>query len=249
MQVKLKVATGSHDGKEIVVGQKKFLIGRSEKCQLRPKSESVSRRHCILVIRENQLLVQDLKSRNGTFVNDERLPTDRAKILQHGDVLRVGKLTFNVLIDHGLGGAKRPEVKDMKDAASRTVEGRGDSRFEEVDINSWLDEADEIDRIRKIGDPDTRQMKLDDLKQQTSEESGELSVDETVSNEASDTMKSRGKGKAADEKADEESSEAKKRVRPPKGPPKKLPKGAISNMTSDSREAAGDALKRFFSGR
>ncbi len=247
MQVKLKVATGSHDGKEIVVGQKKFLIGRSEKCQLRPKSESVSRRHCILVIRENQLLVQDLKSRNGTFVNDERLPTDRAKILQHGDVLRVGKLTFAVLIDHGLGGAKRPEVKDLKDAASRTVEGRGDSRFEEVDINSWLDEADEIDRIRKIGDPDTRQMKLEDLKSQVSEESSELSVDETVSNEAAETQK--GKPKPDEDSAGKEEAEAKKRVRPPKGPPKKLPKGAMTNMTSDSREAAGDALKRFFSGR
>ncbi len=233
MQVKLKVTTGSQGGKEIAVGQKKFLIGRSEQCQLRPKSESVSRRHCILVIRDNQLLVQDLKSRNGTFVNDKRLPTDRAKILQHEDMLRVGKLTFQILVDHGLGGAKKPEVKDLKDAASRTVEGSNDSRFEEVDISSWLDEADEIDRIRQVGDPDTRQLKMEDLQKQSSEESTELSVDEAK----------------ADADSSEEKLADKKRERPPKGPPKKLPKNAMTNTTTDSREAAGDALKRFFSGR
>ncbi|WP_153559183.1 FHA domain-containing protein [Roseimaritima sediminicola] len=247
MQVKLKVATGSHDGKEIVIGQKKFLIGRSDKCQLRPKSESVSRRHCILVIRDNKLLVQDLKSRNGTFLNDERLPTDRAKVVSHGDVLRVGKLTFEVLIDHSLGGAKRPEVKDMKDAASRTVEGRGDSSFEDVDIHSWLDEANEIERVRKFGDPDTRQIRLDELRKASSEESSDLSVDETVSNAKGETTQA--KSKAAADNDDSDDGDSKKRIRPPKGAPKKLPKGAITNRSTDSREAAGDALKRFFSGR
>ncbi|QDS96278.1 FHA domain-containing protein FhaB [Roseimaritima multifibrata] len=232
MRVKLKVASGSHSGKEIVIGQKKFLIGRSEKCQLRPKSESVSRKHCILVIRENRLLVQDLKSRNGTFINDKPLPTDRAKSLKDGDILRVGKLVFEVSIDHSLGGDKKPQVKDLKDAASRTVAARGDSQFEDGDISSWLDEAEEIDRIRAAGDPDTRQMKLEDL--QKSEDSAELSVDETIPEKGADKTQTDGEKKPA---------------RPPKGPPKKLPKGAITNTTNDSREAAGDALKRFFSRR
>ena len=70
MQVKLKVLSGSHEGKEIGLTTEKFLIGRSESCQLRPKSESVSRKHCIIVIRDNRVLIQDLNSRNGTFVND-----------------------------------------------------------------------------------------------------------------------------------------------------------------------------------
>ena len=79
MQVKLKVLSGSHEGKEIGVTTDKFLIGRSESCQLRPKSESVSRKHCILVQRDGRLLIQDLKSRNGTFLNDARLTAEEKR--------------------------------------------------------------------------------------------------------------------------------------------------------------------------
>ena len=182
MKVKLKVIGGSHDGKEIGIGSEKFLIGRSESCQLRPKSESVSRKHCILVLRENRLLVQDLKSRNGTYINEKRLPADKAKVLKPGDELRVGKLKFEVLIEHGLQGAKKPQVADVGDAAARTVEAAGESKFEAVDVGSWLDEADQIDRVRKLSDPETRQFKIEESQKQgdSEEDSTELSVDDSA---------------------------------------------------------------------
>ena len=164
MQVKLKVLTGSHEGKEIGVGADKFLIGRSENCQLRPKSESVSRKHCILVVRDNRVLIQDLKSRNGTYVNDKKLPTDKAKVLKQGDEIKIGKLSFEIVIEHGLQAPKKPQVTDVDDAAARTVEAAADSRFEEVDVTGWLDEADQIDRVRKLSDPETRQFRMSDAK-------------------------------------------------------------------------------------
>lgn len=238
MKVKLKVMSGSHAGKEISVSSDKFLIGRSDQCQLRPKSESVSRRHCILVVRDNKVLVQDLKSRNGTLVNGKPLPTDRAKVLKHGDILKVGKLSFEMVIDHGLGGAKKPEVKDVKDAAARTVNGGGDSRFEDVDISSWLDEADQVDRVRSDGDPRTRQLRLDDPKTSGVSDSDEVS--------SSDQRSGAGETDTVEGSVKEET----KRIgRPPKQAPKKLPKGSVGNKHIDSRDAAGDALKRFFSGR
>ena len=133
MQVKLIVRSGSHEGKEIAISSEKFLIGRSESCQLRPKSESVSRKHCIIVLKENRVLIQDLKSRNGTYVNDKRLPVDKAKVLKAGDALRVGKLLFEVMLEHGLQGVKKAEVTDVGDAAARTVEaGVNESKFEPV---------------------------------------------------------------------------------------------------------------------
>ena len=230
MKVKLKVLGGSHDGKEIGIGTEKFLIGRSESCQLRPKSESVSRKHCILVLRENRLLIQDLKSRNGTYVNDKRLPADKAKVLKGGDELRIGKLRFEVVIEHGLQAAKKPQVADVGDAAARTVEAAGESRFEDLDVGSWLDEADQIDRVRKLSDPETRQFKLDEAAAAAAaaeEDSTELSVDKEVE------------------------EEAKKTKRPPKKKqaPGKLPEDAKKRMKDSSRDAADDALKRFFSGR
>lgn len=227
MQVKLKVLSGSHSGREIAINTEKFLVGRSEQCQLRPKSESVSRKHCIIVRREGKVLIQDLKSRNGTFVNEKRLPPDRAKVLKPDDALRIGKLEFQVCIEYGLGGPKKPEVVDVKDAATRTV-ANDDSRFEDVDINSWLDEADSIQRDRKLTDPETRQLQLETRQLSDGEEgtSGDMSV------------------------ADEDSKvEEKPKVPEKKKGPQKLPKGVKASMTENSRDAAGEALKKFFSGR
>jgi pSer/pThr/pTyr-binding forkhead associated (FHA) protein len=229
MQVKLKVLTGSHEGKEIGVSVEKFLIGRSESCQLRPKSESVSRKHCIIVLRDNRVLIQDLKSRNGTFVNEIRLSSDRAKVLRAGDQLRVGKLMFEIVIEHGLQAAKKPLVADMGDAAARTVEaGSGDSRCEAVDVSEWLDEADQIDRVRKLSDPETRQFQLDNLGADGADDSDDSS-DLSVNDSSVLDLK--------------EHKERKKKK------PGKLPKDFQKAMTDNSRAAADDALKRFFSGR
>jgi pSer/pThr/pTyr-binding forkhead associated (FHA) protein len=228
MQVKLIVRSGSHEGKEIGISSEKFLIGRSESCQLRPKSESVSRKHCIIVLKENRVLIQDLKSRNGTYVNDKRLPVDKAKVLKAGDMLRIGKLLFEVLLEHGLQGVKKSEVTDVGDAAARTVEaGINDSKFEPVDVSDWLDEADQIDRVRKLSDPETRQFQLEQVGEQSSagiDESGELSVSESTADSI--------------------------RKRPDKNKkPGKLPDSVKREMTDNSRDAADNALKRFFSGR
>jgi predicted component of type VI protein secretion system len=243
MQVRLRVQSGSHEGKEIEVSDKRFLIGRSESCQLRPKSESVSRRHCILAIKDGRVLVQDLKSRNGTFVNDKRLPADKAKVLKDGDKLRVGKLMFSLVIEHGLQAAKKPEVKNVADAAERTKkEASDDSRFEDVDVDSWLDEADAIDRVRKQTDPDTRQFRLDEKEGSTSDD---LSVDGTVMIEDAGEKKKNDDTRMSSD--DDTSSGA--RVIPPKSKPGKLPAGAKKALKENSRDAADDALKRFFSGR
>lgn len=228
MQVSLKVLKGSHEGKEIPVSAEKFLIGRSDSCNLRPKSESISRKHCILVLRDGKVLVQDLKSRNGTFINEKRLPVDRAKVVNSGDILRLGKLSFEVVVQHGLTAAKRPEVSGVDDVARRTVDaGAGDSKFEAVDVSAWLDEADQIDRVRRSSDNETRQFQLESLK---TREPGTKEDDSTVS-------------KAGDLSIDDSTDGKSKRV---KAKPGKLPEGYKKAMKENSRDAADDALKRFF---
>ncbi|MFO0884621.1 MAG: FHA domain-containing protein [Pirellulales bacterium] len=94
MQVRLKVTQGSKAGSEIKIPAPKCLIGRSDECHLRPQSEAISRRHCVIITTESEVAVRDLGSRNGTFVNDERI-NEEAVLLQ-GDILRVGPLEFEV---------------------------------------------------------------------------------------------------------------------------------------------------------
>jgi predicted component of type VI protein secretion system len=230
MQVKLKVLQGSHEGKEIAVSSDQFLIGRSDSCQLRPKSESISRKHCILVIKDGKLLAQDLKSRNGTFVNEKRLPSDRARVLKAGDQLRLGKLSFEVVIEYGLSSGKRPEVAGIGDAVARTVEAGGESRFEAVDVNSWLEEADQIDRVRKESDPETRQFRMD---QGGTSPTGDADTNDKSSDPVS-----------TDLSVDDSIGAKKKRAEKQK--PGKLPENLRKAVSENSRDAADTALKKFF---
>ena len=87
MDVKLKVVSGSNAGREIKIPIPRFLIGRGEDCHLRPKSDLISRQHCAILIEANKVSIQDL-SKNGTFVNEERVNGQRE--LKPGDKVRIG---------------------------------------------------------------------------------------------------------------------------------------------------------------
>src|SRR5207302_10961 len=105
MRVRLQVRTpGKWQGKTVEVSRFPFLIGRDPACQLRPASPLVSNRHCAILSRDGQVLIRDLDSTNGTFLNDESVKGERP--LGPGDWLRVGPLDFDVAVD-GVPGVDR----------------------------------------------------------------------------------------------------------------------------------------------
>jgi predicted component of type VI protein secretion system len=120
----------------------------------------VSRHHCEIRVEDGKLIAKDLGSRNGTIVNGKVI--EGPCQLKMGDHLKIGPLDFEVIIDHSLGGAKRPQVKSVQEAAARTAETakKSEGGFDEEDITSWLTEEDEADRARRIADPETRQYHL-----------------------------------------------------------------------------------------
>ena len=120
MDVKLKVVNGSHTGTEIPIKGPKFFVGRSEECHLRPKSDLISRHHCVLMIDEGCVVIRDLGSRNGTIVNDERVVGELE--LKTGDRLDIGQLKFEVIVTIGEKPKKRPKVSNIKEAVARTAE-------------------------------------------------------------------------------------------------------------------------------
>ncbi len=223
MRVKLRVLAGKNAGREIELSVPEFFIGRGDDCHLRPRSDLVSRQHTAIKIGDDGVKIRDLGSRNGTYLNGERIEDEQT--VKPGDQLRVGRLEMEFLIDHSLPGKKRPKVKSVKDAAARTAK----SDLEEMDISDWLEEADEIDREQRIADPDTRQFRLDETDRVVLEKASEASEQQTEEESESDTSEDRVK-KIKDQK------------------PGKLPKrpGAESK---DSREAATEMLKQFFNRR
>lgn len=228
MQVMLKVLSGTHEGKIIPVKDEKFLIGRSDSCQLRPKSESISRKHCVIVQKDGRVLLLDLKSRNGTFINEKQLSPDKAKILKTGDKMRCGQLEFEILIEVGIANSKQPEVQSVKEAAGRITEQSTLDSKESIDISSWLAEADQIDRpVPALGtDLETRQFSMEDT---TSVNATQMDVD------------------SASPVAPVEGDKPKKFE---KRAPIKLPKqSAQGPSTVNTKEAASETLKKYFGGR
>ncbi|MFM7137444.1 MAG: FHA domain-containing protein [Planctomycetota bacterium] len=94
MVTKLVVASGKSAGRTISIKRSKLLIGRAEECDVRPLSEEVSRRHAAVIVGPADVWVEDLGSRNGTFVNGNRIEAKTK--LADGDMIRVGSLELRV---------------------------------------------------------------------------------------------------------------------------------------------------------
>ena len=229
MRVRLKVLQGSNAGRELNITKADFVIGRKEGCHLRPRSDLISRKHCVIATTKSGVVVRDLKSRNGTFVNDERVEGERE--LKLGDLLKVGKFEFEVIIDHTLGGSKMPEPKDVKEVAARTTAAAENKGGE---VSDWLEEADEVERERRQTDPATRQYKLDETDRVDLEQASK----ETISGADPET--------ADDTKI--ETPDDKKKGKEKKKEPGKLPQRP-GLQTDNSRDAAAQVLKDFFNRR
>ena len=90
----LVIISGAEMGRRIDLTNEEVSIGRSEQCTVCVNSDLVSRRHAVINRILGHYIVVDLKSSNGTFVNDQRI--ERAE-LKDGDLLRTGKTVLKYL--------------------------------------------------------------------------------------------------------------------------------------------------------
>ncbi len=97
MQVKLVIASGKCAGRAIPLPLAVMTIGRGKQCHLRPHCRLVSKLHCAIACWAGKVVVRDLKSCNGTFVNGRRIHGEVR--VQDGDLLQIGSLQFNFHID------------------------------------------------------------------------------------------------------------------------------------------------------
>src|SRR5262245_27893269 len=109
MQASLLVMAGKQKGRSIPLPGTLFVIGRDPLCHLRPHSNLVSRRHCAIACWGERVLVRDLKSANGTLLNDEKISQQME--VRNGDVLRVGDLSFSFQINRADAGEPMPELR------------------------------------------------------------------------------------------------------------------------------------------
>jgi serine/threonine protein kinase len=83
-------------GKETPLFREKTVIGRASECDIPLKAADVSKRHCQILLKENEAWVEDLDSANGVFVNDQRI---KRALLEDGDRLSIADYDFIVCLN------------------------------------------------------------------------------------------------------------------------------------------------------
>jgi pSer/pThr/pTyr-binding forkhead associated (FHA) protein len=110
------------------------LIGRSEECQISIDDDSCSSRHCKITCSEMSILVEDLKSKNGVYINNARtlkqslFIDDKLKIGENFIYLNIKRMndeTINLLTYKGKEaraiGNLTMELDKSEDVYTKTI--------------------------------------------------------------------------------------------------------------------------------
>ncbi len=102
-----------------------LLIGRHPHCDVVLKVPSVSRRHCVLVETDDELVIRDLGSSHGVWVNGVKVEESRLTV---GDEIAVGPVIIRVVdpddLREGHDSGESSESDESEDSPTE-VQGAG----------------------------------------------------------------------------------------------------------------------------
>jgi two-component system, cell cycle response regulator len=103
----LVVIYGLDLGRKYNVDRPSIVLGRSSKADIQLDQESVSRNHCKLINTGKSIVLRDLGSTNGTYVNDELVDE---YVLRDGDLIKIGRCIFKFLSGDNIENAYHEEI-------------------------------------------------------------------------------------------------------------------------------------------
>ncbi len=148
LQGRLQDWQSNNSMSDVEIRRRRFLIGSGSDCAMCCRSDRISPHHCQLRLEPEKVILEDLASATGTFVNDRRVA--HACVLHEGDRLRIGRLEFEVLIEDSTPvweAGPRVDGDTLHDAMADTF----------CDL---LITADEKDRARRLQNPESRQFTM-----------------------------------------------------------------------------------------
>ena len=148
MLARLKTIAGYGKGNVLSLdGYDEITVGRVHDSTIQVKERDISRAHCRIERFGTVWRVRDLKSHNGTFVNDENIDVE---ILKQDDKIKVGNTIFQIELLPGSAtaedAASDSPVEDTVDASSvdpfnasdATPAGQPAPQTDEVSRASWF---------------------------------------------------------------------------------------------------------------
>ena len=121
---KLVILTQSLAGRSHELNADRTTIGRVEDNAFQIAEQSVSSHHCEVLLRGGDVVIKDLDSTNGTFINDERITEG---VLKLGQTLRLGQVELR--LETGTVGApttfapSTPPIAPPTKKATRAIQG------------------------------------------------------------------------------------------------------------------------------
>lgn len=118
MDISLILQTNDGRRKNFALPSTVTVIGRRQDCDLCIPLMNVSRRHCEINQDEGKLKLRDLGSRNGTFVNGEKISEAE---LKEGDLINIGPLQFTIaMTEKASEKAEKLSTQFLKDQGHYT---------------------------------------------------------------------------------------------------------------------------------
>ena len=182
MTVALVTFSRSGTRREFTIKNGTTVIGRKTDADLRIPLNEISRSHCELSVENDKVILRDLDSRNGTFLNDEDVSEAPLKA---GDRIRLGPVVFVLQIDGEPKDISKPaslppaapKAADdtPSDAATAiasaspadgsgfdidtidedlAIEDLSDLDLDEIDELEDEDELEEVDELEELSDED-----------------------------------------------------------------------------------------------
>jgi pSer/pThr/pTyr-binding forkhead associated (FHA) protein len=113
---KLVILTQGLTGRAHELSVDRTTIGRVEDNLFQIAEASVSSHHCEVHLRGDEVLIRDLNSTNGTFINNEKITES---VLKAGQTLRLGNVELKL---EGAGAAAASAPASASNPAKRQVD-------------------------------------------------------------------------------------------------------------------------------
>lgn len=101
------------------------LIGRSDFCDIRIDSDSISRQHAIILIRHGAVVLMDLRSRHGLHVNSKKVA---AAVLRDSDIIEIGEHRLKVWLPANYRLQVEPAIDASDTSTMQTLEAARQNR-------------------------------------------------------------------------------------------------------------------------
>jgi predicted Zn-ribbon and HTH transcriptional regulator len=91
----LRILTGKLKGKKLMLPDRRITLGSARTCELKQYGEGIAPEHCTLKPTPSGILVNDLDTDSGTFIDNVRITGET--MLEPGGLLKVGSMLFRLI--------------------------------------------------------------------------------------------------------------------------------------------------------